>query len=47
MGQQKATITLATDGDTLTGTMEGWRQRVVESGYHQPNANYAGIFSDG
>jgi len=23
MGQQKATITLATDGDTLTGTMEG------------------------
>ena len=23
MGQQKATITLTTDGDTLTGTMEG------------------------
>ena len=23
MGQQKATITLATDGDTLTGTMAG------------------------
>ena len=23
MGQQKATITLATDGDALTGTMEG------------------------
>ena len=23
MGQQKATITLATDGDTLTGTREG------------------------
>ena len=23
MGQQKATITLATDGDTLPGTMEG------------------------
>ena len=23
MGQQKATIPLATDGDTLTGTMEG------------------------
>ena len=23
MGQQKATITLATDGDSLTGTMEG------------------------